>query len=571
MSNKRRWFPDVLLNGGRALGNLLRRRHRDLGFTWITLQGSLPEIRTRPAWWDPFLGRLYARPGWDLQALRSALDRLAGDGRVQGLVFDLASLQAGPATLQTLRQELSRLHRAGKQVVAHLPGAGTWAYYLATAADKIVLPEGSSLHTVGLRLETQFLGDFLSSLGIRGDFEAIGRYKVTPDLLTRSSISQPHQEMLEGLLESLYTELVVGIAEGRRMTRREVEQALDDAPLTAEEAMAAGLVDTLVPQHALSAYLGGEDETPPVQPWSQTRRAVRRPLRWRSRQRIGIVPVQGTIVLGRSQKSPLPIPFFRQMAGHQTIMQALRQAARDRHIGAVILLIDSPGGVALAADLIWHEMRRLGEDKPVVACLQDQATSGGYYLASAAQAIVAQPLTVTGSIGIFSGKLVDAGLMQRLGIGRYCLGRGRHSGIYSSETPFSPEERERVRVLLQDGYQRFKARVAEGRKRSPRAIEEVAQGRIWTGRQALELGLVDELGGLRLALQRAAKLAGIPPHLEPEVVLLQPPRRFLPPVPSAASLDALQSLAETASAARRLFAQPVLALCPWEFRLWDGP
>jgi len=568
MPSKRQWFPDAFLLGGRALQNLLRQRPKDLGFAWLHLHADLPEVRPRlPRWLPPL------RPGRedlprDLQGLRAALDRLAADPRVRGVIFELADLRAGPARLQALRQEFVRLQHAGKEVVAYLPGGGTWEYYLASGARALVMPEGAALNAVGLRLEAYFLGDFLATLGLQADLEAVGRYKASPELFTRSTISPAHQEMLESLLEALYTELVVEMAEGRRMTRPQMEEALNANPLTADEALRMGLVDACLPPRAVGKWLAGEGgEEPPVRPWGEVQRLLRHRLRWRAAQRIGLIPIEGTLVLGESREAPLPLPFAQNWVGHETIAQRLRQAAKDRRIGAVVLLINSPGGAALAADLLWEEVRRLAEEKPVVACLQDQATSGGYYVATAAQAIVAQPVTLTGSIGIFGGKVVDAGLVQRLGIGRHAVSQGRHAGIYASSAPFRPDERERLRALLEEGYRLFKMRVAEGRGLSPQQVEERAQGRIWTGRQALELGLVDALGGLREAVQRAADLAGLPAHLEPEVVLVRPRRSFALPLVPWAAREGLMSLSDLYACVERLFAPRVLALCPWWFRL----
>lgn len=567
MPGKRQWFPDAFLLGGRALQNLFRQRPKDLGFAWLRLQADLPEVRPRPPRWVTLFGPRREEPQ-DLQELRAALDRLAADPRVRGVVFELADLRTGPATLQALRQEFVRLQHAGKDVIAYLPGGGTWEYYLASGARALVVPESATLNAVGLRLEALFLGEFLATLGLQADLESVGRYKASPELFTRSTISPAHQEMLESLLEALYTELVVEMAEGRRMTRPQMEEALDANPLTADEALQMGLVDACLAPRSVGKWLAGEEEeAPSIRPWGEAQRALRHRLRWRAAQRIGLIPIEGTLVVGESRDFPLPLPFGQNWVGHETVGRRLRQAAKDRRIGAVVLLINSPGGAALAADLLWEEVRRLREEKPVVACLQDQATSGGYYVATAAQAIVAQPVTLTGSIGIFGGKVVDAGLFQRLSIGRHAVSQGRRAGIYASSAPFRPDERERLRALLEEGYYRFKMRVAEGRNLSPEEVEERAQGRVWAGRQALELGLVDELGGLREAVRRAADLAGIPADLEPEVVLVRPRRPFALPVGLWATGEGLGALSDLYACVERLFAQRVLALCPWWFRL----
>jgi protease-4 len=244
--------------------------------------------------------------------------------------------------------------------------------------------------------------------------------------------------------------------------------------------------------------------------------------------------VEGTIVLGASHRLPslpIPLPFLQRQAGSDTVIQTLRAAGKARRIAAVVLHVDSPGGSALASDLIWREVLRLREQKPVVVLMGDQATSGGYYVSAPANAIVAQPLTLTGSIGIWGGKLVTAGLYDLLRVGRGVVQRGGRAGLYSDAAPFTAEEREAVRREIGHGYARFKSRVADGRGMTPEQVEAISRGRVWTGKQAWEHGLVDELGGFETALRRAKELAGLDAERRYPVVDVEIPKEHILPLP----------------------------------------
>jgi len=284
-----------------------------------------------------------------------------------------------------------------------------------------------------------------------------------------------------------------------------------------------------------------------------------RPRRWRRRQVIGVVSVEGTIAPGPSRRlpTPLPLPYMSEQAGAETVIQALRQVERDRAVAAVVLHVDSPGGSALAADLIWREVLRLGKRKPVVAYLGNVAASGGYYVAAPAQQIVAQPTTLTGSIGVWQGKIVTAGLYEKLKARREVLQRGEAANLYGDTAPFSEAERQKILRTLEDSYARFKARVAQGRQIEMDQVETIARGRVWTGRQALAEGLVDELGDFEAAVEKARSLAGLDPQRYVPVVSKGPGKRFTPPLP----FDAPSAWF------RAWLHGQALALLPWQIRV----
>jgi protease-4 len=441
----------------------------------------------------------------------------------------------------------------------------TWSYHLACACDEILAPESSAFRAAGLWTETLFLKDTLALIGLEADFEAIAEYKVSPDMLRRSEMTGPHREMLDSLLDSLYARVIEGIAKGRGLTAGQVQEVLDDAPLTAQHAFDKGLLDGVCYEDELPTRLGMPEEPAALQAWAQVRRRLVRPRRWRSRRTIGVISLEGTIVSGPSRQPPfpipLPLPLPAAQAGSDTLVQQLRTAAQSKNLAALVLHVDSPGGSALASDLIWREVAQLCRTKPVVVYMGNQAASGGYYVSAPANAIVAQPETLTGSIGIWGGKIVTRNLFEKIRAGREVVSRGRAAGLYSDVALFTPEERRRIQADIGDGYARFKARVAQGRDKTDEEVEAIARGRVWTGEQALANGLVDMLGDLQAAADRARELAGLDPGRYAPLVNVPVPKRYQLPQPSPG--DAGEWLTGFLS----FFRERTLALAPWTIRI----
>jgi protease-4 len=553
-----------------AFTNLLRRRRRrGMDYVRLPLVGSFPERRKKERLRFPWSLLPWAAAEMSLETLNERLERLATDPRVRGIVFALDGLAAGPATVRSLRQAVLRFRQRGKHTVAYLTQVTTWRLYLASAADEILLPESATLAAAGLRIEATFLKDTLARFGIEADIEALREYKVSPDHFRRSEMSDAHREMLDAILDDQYAEVVAAIAEGRGLTERAVRQAMDDVPLTALEVIECGLADVVAYEDELGAHLGTPDRPATIATWQEVRRRLVRPRRWQTRQVVGVVSVEGrgSIVPGPSRRLPTPLPLpYSEQAGADTIIQALRQAERDKRVAAVILHVDSPGGSALASDLIWREVLRLQKRKPVVAYMGNVAASGGYYISAPTAHIVAQATTLTGSIGVYGGKIVTAGLYEKLNVHREVLQRGQAAGLYSDHAPFSDAERQKIRRSLGDSYTRFKARVAEGRRMEVDRVEEIARGRVWTGQQALERGLVDELGDFQTAMDKARSLAGLDARRYVPVVSLGPGKRYTLPMPfngQGAWPDALlQGLSP-------LLRERIFALLPWDIRLRD--
>jgi protease-4 len=556
-----------------VLGRRLLRRQR-LDYVVLHVSGSYTERTLLPRRRFPVSLLPWPPPPPSVEAFTNTLERLAVDPRLKGIVLVISSLSAGPATMASLRQAVVRFRDSDKRVIAYLHTLGMWPYYLATACDEILAPECATFRVAGLWAEAIFLKNALDLVGIEADFEAIAEYKVSPDTYCRTQMTEPHREMLESLLDSLYDEITSAMAEGRSLAAQRVQELLDSVPLPAQQAHEAGLLDGVYYEDELPARLGTLKTPATLVTWDQAKQHLLRPRRWHSRlarlraSGIGVISLEGVIVPGPSRRTPiplpLPVPLPSNQAGSDTVIQQLRAAAQDKRLAAVVLHVDSPGGSAMASDLIWREVVLLRRTKPVVVYMSNQAASGGYYVSAPASAIFAQATTLTGSIGVWGGKFVTQGLLEKLRVGREVVSRGKAAGLYSETAPFSQDERTKIRADIGASYARFKSHVAEGRGMDDDEVEAVARGRVWTGEQALARGLVDNLGDLQAAADRARQLAGISPRRYAPLVNVPPPKHHLLPQPLAA--DAF-SLAEWFAGLTALLREGVLALAPWMIRI----
>ena len=574
-----------LIRGARnAWRRLLRRR---VDYVRLDATGALPEFVAPIRWWQRrFLG---ARQPASLQGLRRAFERVAADPRAAGVLLKIDGLSAGWATLQSLRDEIGRLRQGGKRVVAYLVTPDLRGYYAACAADEILVPPAAFLTIVGLRSEIQFLKDALSKVGLAAEVEAVSPYKSAGEQFVRSDISPENREQLERLLDGRFAEVVRAIGAARALDDDAVRAAIDAAPLSAPAARERGLVDGLCYEDELAAWLGlpatdhsggiekkiedrlpasNDSSRPPsaakkeaiILDWGAARKVLRLPPARRPRGLVAVVPVEGAIVAGHSRSLPLPIPLLGgAQAGAASVAQALRQVERNRRVAAVVLYVNSPGGDAFASDLIWREVLRVRRQKPVVVAMGDVAASGGYYIAAPASAIVAQPGTLTGSIGVVSLRPIASGLLERAGVNTVVISRGARSGLLSIVEPPSEDERQAWRDLIFTSYHDFQRRVREGRDMTEQQLDPIAGGRVWMGAEALGLGLVDQLGGLPEAVLRAQELADLPRDRSAPLLLARGGRAELPPRPfPASSLLDLWPLLEEALRPR------ILALMPFD-------
>ena len=365
-----------------------------------------------------------------------------------------------------------------------------------------------------------FLKGTLDKIGTQADFEKIGDYKTAPNQLTQTTFTPAHREMTESLTRDLYEQLVRGIAEARKKTVEEVRALIDEGPLLADQALGAGLVDTLAYEDQLDDH-GAVSKSGAVEGERYNR--ARGSLPGRGAPRVAVVYISGVINSGDGGFDPLN----GEVSGSTQLVKAIRAARADDAVRAIVVRIDSPGGSSIASDVIWRELtvtKNEKPDRPIVASMSDLAASGGYYVAMAAPQIVAQPATLTGSIGIYGGKFVTGGTFEKMGANIEAVTVGRNAGLESPERPFNESERRKLREQISSFYKGFVEKVAASRKMPVARVEQLAQGRVWTGAQARAHGLVDALGGLERAIALAKERAGISPETAVEVVTY-PPRQ----------------------------------------------
>lgn len=456
----------------------------------VVVDGAVVEVaRSVPPW------RRGRQPP-SLDALREVVALASDDPRVAGIYLRLVSFSGGSAKATSLRDVLLEARRRGKRVVAYLPhGASTLGYFVATAADQILIGPEASLDVTGFAVEAHYLRSALDRVGVEPEVFARGRYKTAGEFLEKKSMSEPQREQLGVLLDVAHEVLLEALASGRKVERERARRWVDQAPWSARSALASGLVDAVV-------Y---EDEVPRTLDASRKEGAPIVPVgRYRSRRRVRFLPlvrprylalveVQGPIV-SEAPWSLVPV------AHERSICRSLRAVRDDARARGLVLVVSSRGGSALASDRILREVRRVAEKKPVVAYLGDVAASGGYMVAVGAHAIVAQPTTVTGSIGVVAARLLLSGILARVGIATEVVKRGSRADMMSAARPLSASEREHLERHIDEIYRAFLEAVALGRGKPVSEVEPLAAGRVMSGRDARRHGLIDQLGGFDLAL-----------------------------------------------------------------------
>jgi protease-4 len=456
-----------------------------------------------------------------LRATIDAIARAKADTRIQALVIRPSVSSALWGQVEEVHEAIEDFKTSKKPVIAYLEAGGMGDYYLASAADRIVMMPGGQLDVAGLASYELFFRGALDKLGVFPDLLHIGDYKTASNTFTEKGFTAAHREMTASLNHDWYEAIVESVARDRQLSPEAARTALGGGPYLAEAAHDAGLVDQL-------AYDDQHDDTAPVQGTSAIdaetyERAVdAEGLARETGGRIALLYAVGTIASG---KSSFDVP-GGGVLGSDTFGEWLRKVRVDPDIRAVVVRINSPGGSAIASEAIWRQMQLTRDVKPLVVSMGDVAASGGYYIAAPAQVIVADPGTLTGSIGVVTGKFVVQGALDKVGVGTGEAGDGPFADIYSPFRPFTPAERAKIEEQMQTTYERFLSRVAEGRRETAEKIDAVAQGRVWTGRQAREIGLVDELGGLDHAIAIAKQRARLDPS-KPVRLVVYPPKRSI--------------------------------------------
>ncbi|MGE3959229.1 MAG: signal peptide peptidase SppA [Vicinamibacterales bacterium] len=454
--------------------------------------------------------------------VRSVVDTLhkaKADTRVAALLLKPTGFTSPYwGKVQELRDAVLDFKTSGKPVYAYLEYADERNYYLATAADRIFLMPSAPLDLKGLATYALFLRGTFDKIGVVPDMHHIGAYKTAVNTYTEKTYTAAHKEMDESLNRDLFEQIVQAIAQTRRKSDADVRRLVDEGPFLPADALNAGLVDALAyeDQAADSLRKTGKGALATLR-GADYARVPAASLGLGGGSRIAVIYASGAIVGGRGGFDPLN----GETAGSATLIEAIRAARHDAGVKAIILRVDSPGGSATASDAIWRELVLARDEKPerpLIVSMSDLAASGGYYIAMPGQVIVAQPSTLTGSIGIFGGKLVTGGVYEKLGANIESTSIGRNAEMESPIRPFNDSEREKIEAQLRAFYTEFVRRAAESRKMSPEQLETLAQGRVWTGQQAKANGLVDELGGLDRAVAIAKERAKIAADARVELV-----------------------------------------------------
>ncbi len=509
---------DIIKTGVRRVDTARHNGVPDGCILELNLQSAPPEA----AGFDPMRFLTGAGRPMTLRDAVTAIHRGAKDDRVAGMIARVQLSAAAPAAVQELREAVVAFTKAKPSLAWAETYPGTLSYYLASAFGEVWMQPSGTVGLIGFATNALFLRDALDKAGVQAQFVARGEYKSAANLFTQDRYTEAHREADSRLIESLHTQVWQGIAEARGLDTAALNALADRAPLLRGDAVESKLLDRIGfrdEAYLRIATMAGADDlddpdsndAPPrlfLSRYAQTRAGGPSIPGRKDKPTVAVVTVAGPIVSGRG--GPQAFPLSKGSAGADTIAAALREAGADDAVKAVVVRVDSPGGAVTGSETIWREVqlvRRKG--KPVVASMGGVAASGGYYIAMAADTIVANPGTVTGSIGVVTGKLVARELKDRLGVGSDSVRTNVNADAWSVNAPFTDDQRAMVEAEADLFYEDFVLRVAQARGMSVADVDAVARGRIWTGSDALERGLVDELGGLRTAVRRAKVLAGL--------------------------------------------------------------
>ncbi len=492
---------------------------KKLSYAHIELKGSLPEGTSAPG--------LFGEVVENLDSALARLKKASEDEKLAGVILHLDGPTVGWAKVHELRTAIARIRSKGKPVYAWMESGSTRDYLLASACDQIVLPESGVLTLPGLRAEVMFYKNLFDSLQIEPQMLRVGEFKSAAEPYTRSEMSPQFREELEAVLDGFYAYIVDTIASSRKLTADQVKAAIDTGVMTAGDAKKIGLVDHVGYEDSIEKLIAGDRpvDVKVVKGYGKKKfdtdfsgmtgmikmmnllTGTEPPVRKSSAPKIAVISAVGPIMSGPSQAD-----FFGESTmGSATMIKAIRQARDDTTVKAIVLRVDSPGGSALASDLMWHELETV--TKPLIVSMGDTAASGGYYIAMGADRIFAEPGTITGSIGVVGGKIALDKFMAKFGVTTSVVTRGKNSGIAeTSMMALSDSEREAMQKLMNDIYAQFTSKAAAGRKMDVDKLEKLARGRIYTGNQAKEIGLIDEIGTLDDAIAYAKKAAGLDPN-----------------------------------------------------------
>ena len=534
----------------------------------------------------------------NLKGVVERISKAKADPNVKGLVVRIHGLSLGLAKGYELRQAIAKFRESGKKAYAFLESAENADYLVASAADEVVMPESGWLMLKGLAAEVTFYKGLFDKLGVKADWMQVGEFKAFGEPYTRTTMSPAFREEIATLIGDNYEMMAEAIAKRQGVSPSDAKGLIDGGPYSPKMAKAAGLINRIgyadqieaevarsigVASVKLDSKYGKKSESVDLSGFAGFMKMIQMlsgegPKKAEtSASKIALIYASGAIETGKSKSTLLG----EATMGSETVVKHLREAEKDKTVKAIVLRVDSPGGSALASDLIWREVVRI--EKPIVASMSDVAASGGYYISMGADRIFAEPGTLTGSIGVTGGKFVLSGLMEKLGVTTDTITVGKNGTLNSTNQPFSETERVAMKRLMDDTYRQFVAKAAQGRKMPFEQLDKLAGGRVYTGRQAQKLGLVDEVGTLEDALASAKQLANLPDEVTPELLILPKAQGFLEALVSPledrdVSAPSIQVAFPLPDAARpilakldrfcRIFAkEPVAVMLPYDLKV----
>jgi len=532
----------------------------DNSYLQINLSGPLAEYKAP----DP-VSEALGTADFDMKKFRECLEKAKVDDHINGVLLKIGFLQTGFAKIQEIHHLISKFREGGKKIYAFLGPdlALTKDYYIASACDSIFISPTANLFITGVHGEVTFYKDFFEKIGIQAEFLQIGKYKNAPDIYTRQSMSREQREVLKEIIDQYYEDIVSTISDSRDLTREETETLINDkSGFSGPEALEYGLADACAYKSELPAKFKLHSDTPVKISETEYTRVPITSLDIRNKRKIAVIKCEGTINSGGDSEQP----YFGRILGSAAAAGNIKKAAGSRFIKAIILRINSPGGTSGASDEIWNAVRSASKKKPVVASLSDYAASGGYYIALAADTIIAAPNTIAGSVGIYAGKFNAAGLYDKLGLKNETIGRGQNSGLFSVLKPWTKQEKQIIQRLIQSFYVNFVEKTAEARGLSYEQADNLGRGRAWTGTAAAENRLCDSEGYLYHAVQAAKQLAGIDPDESVRLVYYPKEKSLLTQLlnefPASIKLTSRNQLLEMISFLERLQGSP-LAMLPY--------
>jgi protease-4 len=492
----------------------------------LNVEGSLPDYTNA----DEFSSRFFGGETNTLSNLLLQLRKAKADKRVGAVLLDVGMLGGGWAKADELREAVADFRKSGKPIYAYMEFGSDKEYYVATAAERVYVPPIGDLFINGLAAESMHFKGSFDKLGVVWDSYQIEKYKTAPEAFTRADMSEGERETLNSLLDEIFNRYVTQVAESRRKSVEDIRALVDSAPHNAPAALEAGLIDGALYREEVEGELKKrlgykDDEKLRKVSTAEYRRVTPQSLGLNQGEAVAVVFASGPIEPGRSNDGSFG---GDQTIGSDTVVKALNDARDNREVRAIVLRVDSPGGVTYPSDLIWKAVEEAKKKKPVVVSMGDLAASGGYYISMGANKIVAEPLTLTGSIGVYAYKPVIKGFYDWVGVSSEYVMRGKNSGMFRETEKFTKEEREKFESSMRNFYwNQFLPKVAEGRRfQNVEAVHEIARGRVWTGAQGKEKGLVDEFGGLDRAVEVAKELAQIPADKGVRRVVYPAPRTF---------------------------------------------